>query len=181
MHAQATNKVLTSLDNMPPGAAIITRRAVACALVSDIMNFFGEMRICVTGRSMLPFVRPGDILLVRKQELEQLIPGDIVLFAQNEQLLTHRVVGDDRWRETPFLVTRGDALVAKDPPVFAYQLLGRVAAIFRGRLRIDPRARRSWRCQLLAALLRHSDFLGRLAKWVLSRRLGLPKGAACQT
>jgi hypothetical protein len=159
----------------------MARRAVARGLVSDIMNFFGEMRICVTGRSMLPSVRPGDILLVRNQELEQIVPGDIVLFAQNEQLLTHRVVGDNRWGETSFLVTRGDALLANDPPVFTHQLLGRVAAIFRDGLRIDPRAGRSRRCQLAAALLARSEFLARFVKWILSRRQGLHTGAACQT
>jgi len=79
---------------------------------------------------MLPSVWPGDLLLIRRQEMEQIYPGDIVLFARHGRLIVHRVVLKTDDSETPSLVTRGDALPSQDSAISPDELLGKSLASF---------------------------------------------------
>ncbi len=62
------------------------------ALFLDVLASFGEARLAVTGLSMLPAVWPGDILTVRRHRIEEIEPGDLVLYSRNGQFTMHRVV-----------------------------------------------------------------------------------------
>src|SRR5213594_1846470 len=122
-----------------------SREAVKCQLAAEALRSFGEVRLRVTGTSMLPSVRPGDVLFVRRQDAMEALPGDIILFARDEgRLFAHRVVQKLNRRGELLWITRGDSLPQKDPPVSRQELLGRVTAILRGESPIDPRAGLGW-------------------------------------
>jgi signal peptidase len=145
-------------------------------LAIEVLQSFGQIRLAVTGTSMLPSIWPGDILEVRRQAAQEILPGDVVLAKWDGGFMAHRVVecragpplrnsssqsgrhsqqvrATARHGETPFLLTRGDRLKTSDPPIAAYDLLGRVTSLERrGRL-VDPRL----------------TVRRRLAAWVLSR------------
>jgi hypothetical protein len=132
-----------------------SRAAVKCDLAAAVIRSSGELRLKVTGSSMLPSIWPGDILTIRRQNLDQIGPGEIVLVARDGGLCAHRVLA----KSGPLLTTRGDALPCADPPVPFDQVLGRVTSILRGRTRISPRPSVNIRHRLLSSLLRRSNTL----------------------
>jgi signal peptidase len=152
---------------------------VGCQLIADLLRLYGSARVQVTGSSMLPYLFPGDTLIVQRQELQHVVPGDIVLFEQRDRLVTHRVVGGKFQEDTPYLSTRGDSLSRNDSPVFADQLRGRVIAIVRGSVHISPQAT-LWG-ELTSVILRHSYFLKRCLLCLLSRTRYLREGSECRT
>jgi hypothetical protein len=84
-----------------------------CDLAADVICRFGTLRLRVNGFSMLPSMWPGDIACVSSVDRDAYRLGDVVLYARNGRLFVHRLV--EMAGETA--VTRGDALLDRDPPV----------------------------------------------------------------
>jgi hypothetical protein len=110
------------------------RDAVKRGLVAEVIRSFGQVRIKVTGTSMLPAVLPGDILTVVRRDCAELLPGQIVLCYRDEQLIAHRLTGKagDRF------FTRGDSLCHHDRPFREEEVLGQVVSVLRDGRCIDP-------------------------------------------
>jgi len=132
----------------------------ACGLAEEIVRAFGEVRLRVFGTSMAPSILPGDLILIRRASLQEISPGDVVLFLQKGRLFVHRVV--DRKvaatagrPEESCLITRGDRLRHEDPPVSSSELLGRVVSIERDTRKVELIAHGSNR--LIVRLLQSSD------------------------
>jgi len=98
----------------------------------------GRLRLRVTGTSMLPAIRPGDVLRVERCDAASLSPGEVVLFQRGERLFAHRAV-----RRGHALALRGDTLDRDDAAVEGAQVLGKVVAIERRGREIAPGASRS--------------------------------------
>jgi hypothetical protein len=113
-------------------------------LFVEVLRSFGEARLAVTGTSMLPSVRPGDVLEVHRESVAEVMPGEVVLFEREGRTL---------------LLTRGDRLKDSDPPVSPEEVLGRVTAIVRGRRRISTRM--TWQRRIACWALRRSDYAAR--------------------
>ncbi len=99
----------------------------------------------VFGTSMVPSILPGDFVSIHRAGLNDISPGEIILFRQMDRLFVHRVV--DRkimaaaaGTEGPCLITRGDRLRHNDPPVSSSELLGRVISIQRGSRKVEMHA-----------------------------------------
>jgi len=110
---------------------------LASGLAEEVVLTFGELRLRVFGTSMVPSILPGDFVSIHRAGLNEISPGEIVLFRQLDRLFVHRVV--DRkimaaaaGAEGPCLITRGDRLRHNDLPVSSSELLGRVISIQRG-------------------------------------------------
>jgi signal peptidase I len=112
--------------------------AVKCELAADVLRSYGTLQLQVTGRSMFPAVRPGDVLVVNRIRGSAVAQGDIVVFARNRMLLAHRVVASNGPAGS-WLLTQGDATPAPDAPVHENEVLGKVATIVRGGKHILPR------------------------------------------
>ena len=103
------------------------------ALGAELIRESGGMRFRAHGRSMAPFIRDGDVLVVERAAPDSLRVGHVVLFqTEAGALYAHRVFRrefrDGTWRWT----ARGDALAAADPSFTAEQIIGRVTSIERG-------------------------------------------------
>jgi signal peptidase I len=133
---------------------------MGCALAEEVVRVFGEVRLRVFGTSMAPSLLPGDLVSIQRASIEDVSPGEIVLFLQKGRLFVHRVVqrnapdagmgfGESR------LITRGDRLLHEDPPVSASELLGRVVGIERDNRKIELPAHGS--NPLMARALQSSD------------------------
>lgn len=87
--------------------------------------------VVVRGRSMVPFLRRGDILALERAG-DQLRPGDIVVFRQRAtgagRFVVHRVVG--RQPSPGGVVTQGDNVDLPDGEVPLNDIVGRVRARF---------------------------------------------------
>jgi hypothetical protein len=135
----------------------------------------GAVWLRVSGKSMVPWVRPGDILFVRRAVFQHVSPGQVVLVLSRRQLVVHRVIGRCRAASGPALLTKGDAVADADPRVSPAELLGRVEWIERGgrRINLESLAQRA-----LGWLLARASFLSRFCYPAagLARRLLLGFG-----
>ncbi len=146
--------------NLKPGRA----SALGCELTADVVRNFGEVRLKVTGASMLPYVWPGDVVTVQRRDAADLRPGQIVLYGRRGKLIAHRVksiAGD-------YLITQGDSLPHCDSPVSASEVIGQLVGILRNGRRISPEPL-FWQ-RAISPILRHSDFCTRMTLR-LGRRL----------
>jgi hypothetical protein len=155
------------------------RNVAACQLVSEVLQLSGSVRIRVLGDSMFPSILPGDTLVVERQEITEMVPGDIVLFARNGRLFAHRMVSQKMRTDHPFVVTCGDSRLDHDAPVFPHEVLGCVTSIARGARRISPRVTR-WK-KRVSWLGRRSDFLKRCLLWLTCRIHSLRDVTECRT
>jgi MoaA/NifB/PqqE/SkfB family radical SAM enzyme len=57
--------------------------ALKCDLAAEVLRPSGQLRLRVSGASMLPALWPGYILTIHRQDPAQLRPGDLVLAARN--------------------------------------------------------------------------------------------------
>jgi signal peptidase I len=132
------------------------RSATGCQLIADVVHSFGEVRLKVTGSSMIPAIWPGDVVVVSQFDVAELQAGQIVLFKREERLLAHRIVSI----HGNSFITRGDTLCNYDPPVGKSQIVGRVVSIVgNGRCVHLSRSK----CQrVFSEILRRSNFCMRM-------------------
>jgi hypothetical protein len=122
----------------------------ATALAADSLARSGRLRLRVTGTSMLPALRPGDVL--EFQPLATIAePGEIVLYRRGAGLVVHRVLS----RTDSGLTTQGDSLAAPDAPVAHVDVLGRVVGLRRANKAVSSR--------------RHIRSGSRLTRWMFRR------------
>jgi hypothetical protein len=122
-----------------PVAAATRLEKVAPDLVSQMLRRCGRARLRVAGTSMLPAIRPSDVLLVRTADITVVTPGDVVLFEAGQRLFAHRVIRTASRGGRPVLITRGDMHWDDDAVVSAAQLLGRVEGQLRNGAAMAPR------------------------------------------
>jgi signal peptidase len=134
-----------------------TRGAIGCELAAEVNRRFGSLQLLVSGSSMVPAVRPRDVLHVRHSEVADLSKGDIVVFRRAGQLIAHRAVRAPGKSGKGFLITRGDRVPRKDAPILGSELLGRVVAIERNGVRTNPRSRFDRSQRAMGRLLSFSD------------------------
>jgi signal peptidase I len=103
----------------------------ALALFEDILENGLSLRVRVTGLSMTPFLRGGEILTIKKEPHHVLRKGDLIFFKSSQGIpLLHRII---QKRESPdekiTFRTKGDGLIAFDEPVEYHRVLGKVSRI----------------------------------------------------
>jgi hypothetical protein len=117
------------------------------ALGAQSLRRGNALRLRARGGSMLPFLRDGDVLVVRPAAAAEVRVGDVICYEPPAGgLCLHRVIA----RRDSSLVARGDALAYVDI-VPETAVLGVLAARERGgrRVALDTRAAR-WRGRVIA-------------------------------
>lgn len=150
-------------DDMTQSHRIGASNVSACSLVAEAVRKAGSVRLRVSGTSMVPAMRPGDLVTVERATVNEIAPGEIVVFARSGRLVAHRVASivtskarDDNPRQ-PLLETRGDRARRMDPMVSSSELLGRITQIERGSRPVQLRARLTTKEQVISRILRVSD------------------------
>jgi len=101
-------------------------------ILRDLLNNDISVRIRVTGQSMGPFLKGGEIVLIRQTSPNLLHQGDIILYTdQDEYPILHRIIrkrsiSGDRIH----FQTKGDANIIPDQFIGPLQILGRIEQIF---------------------------------------------------
>lgn len=144
--------------------AITDRQAAGHTLATEVLRTAGELRLCVTGTSMLPAIWPGDVVRIEAAATAE--PGEVLLFRRNERLFLHRVVSRDGRK----LITQGDTHKVPDPAVQPHEVLGKAIDIERGTGLSQLGPTRGLR-RGLAVALRWSP-LRRAACWASTRTRG---------
>lgn len=99
-------------------------------LFEDILNGKLSLRVKVTGRSMSPFLRGGEILTIKKVLYTSLKKGDLIFFKNRHGFpLLHRIIKKGLNNGTNSVQTKGDALMAFDESVCEHEVLGKVCMV----------------------------------------------------
>jgi signal peptidase I len=100
-------------------------------LFRDILADGLSLRVKVTGRSMAPFLRGGEVVTIEKVPREDLRVGDLIFVdGKTGMPLLHRLVRKKRTGVDKYVFqTRGDAVKTLDRPVGHDEVLGRVCRI----------------------------------------------------
>lgn len=99
-------------------------------LLEDVLSAGTEVKVQVSGRSMAPAIRDGDVVVIRKIRSRQLRPGDLILFKSSlGALVLHRILKLGTIGGTAAFHTKGDGQHAYDGWVSRAGVLGRVVRI----------------------------------------------------
>lgn len=124
----------SSLGAMTPALSSLERQG----LFEDLLSRGVLLRIRVTGRSMVPLLRGGEILTIRRTSESSLSKGDLVFFKNRDgHPVIHRIVKKYTHNGVLTFQTRGDALIGFDGPVREEHILGKVCRVERGRRHIN--------------------------------------------
>ncbi|HUC55184.1 MAG TPA: signal peptidase I [Candidatus Cybelea sp.] len=104
--------------------------------ITDALGQRGRVLLKAYGSSMQPWVRPGDIAIVRQVTTENVRRGDVILFRRHNQLFVHRIVDERVMLGVRQVSAKGDAHPESDGWLETDELLGRVVFIFRGSKRL---------------------------------------------
>ena len=96
-------------------------------LVADRLEKEGEAILRVTGESMSPQIRINDFVKIKNVPFQDITCGDIVVFQQGNEYITHRYL---EIKESQLLM-RGDKRVLPDPLIHKNQFTGMVVEIKR--------------------------------------------------
>ena len=90
------------------------------------IGIFGVQPAIVTGDSMVPALREGDLIVVKPVTPDEIEVGDLIRYENQGLFIVHRVVEIEQSGDSIVLVTRGDSNASTDPPVVADQVVGKV-------------------------------------------------------
>jgi len=101
-------------------------------MIREILEKKPFYKLKVYGGSMLPLLRHGEEIIIRKIAVEHLRIGDVVFCQHKDQFLAHRVVlkMSEKGKNTA-VVTKGDTLTYLDPVSTEEQVVGLVTATVR--------------------------------------------------
>ncbi|HEY2460910.1 MAG TPA: signal peptidase I [Candidatus Acidoferrum sp.] len=129
------------------------RRSGDATRIAAALAERGRISLRVRGNSMLPWLRPGDIVVVKRAELNSVERGDVVLFRAENRTIVHRIVATHGSQESAKLFVKGDACADADGFIASRHLLGRMVRLYRGGRRIDFQSPRRMAFAKLIALL----------------------------
>lgn len=70
--------------------------------------------------SMLPSIKPGELIHIAPVQHDRLTSGDVVVFRSNDVFVAHRLV----WRKGFMARTKGDNNAYCDPPISVFDIVG---------------------------------------------------------
>src|ERR1700722_680045 len=71
------------------------RRKADAERIAEELKKRGHTSVHVRGTGMLPLVRPGDVALIRRDKLENMRSGDVVLMQRGDHLIAKRIGEDE--------------------------------------------------------------------------------------
>ena len=118
-----------SCDMRPPPQRFESYEGPLCERLVEALLLDGlSVEIRVSGSSMSPFIRPGDLVVLEPPGAQTLGVGDVLAFLRAPgRLAIHRVVG---WSGGA-LVLRGDGARMADGPIERSAIVGRVRQVRR--------------------------------------------------
>lgn len=86
------------------------------------------IRVNLGGRSMLPFLKAGDMATVVPVDASVLEVGDIVMFQVPAKMIAHRIIRIQKNEAAYTIITKGDSSKHPDAPLTAGDILGKLIA-----------------------------------------------------
>jgi hypothetical protein len=168
------------------------RRKADAERIADELKKRGRTSVHVRGTSLLPLVRPGDVALIRRDKLENMRSGDVVLMQRGDHLIAKRIGGDEdagagilgeepvgsgaESRETSGLGRELGQRPGENPGAQP-ELLGKIVRVRREKEKIEPGAKKTPVETVASVVLRPA----RWAKKKLHQNVGEPEGTDRET
>jgi hypothetical protein len=130
------------------------RRAADANRIADALKRRGRISMYVQGTGMLPLVRPGDVALIRRDKLENMRSGDVVLFQRGNHLLAKRLGEDDEVVVDPDVTMDGEDYESSSNPADEQECLGQIVRLHRKAEEIDLTVKETPITALVAKVLR---------------------------
>lgn len=92
-------------------------------------GLFGVRPTLISGISMEPAIKPGDIVITREVTASEIKLGDVVLFSDGARSILHRVVEIQIEDGDSVFFTQGDNVAKRDEPWQAHQLKGKLVMV----------------------------------------------------
>ena len=166
---RAQENILMSKWNTRTNAADLKLR-----LAAEILRARSPIEVRASGISMLPSIRPGDVLAVENCDPSEVRAGDIIRFMRNGRFVIHRVLSVARDSGNICWTTRGDSLTREDSPVSEKYFVGRVCSIRRKDRWVPTPAHPSrtaqWVGRTLHALGSLQEYRSRVRLFLFKRR-----------
>ena len=93
----------------------------------ELLESNHSIKLRVGGFSMFPFLLPGDIVEIQKLALEELKPGNIIVFRRHTGWIAHRLIKTDDNK----LITKGDSCLSLDAAINPNDFIGKVISFER--------------------------------------------------
>ena len=115
------------------------RRKADAERIAEELKRRGRTEIHVRGTSMLPLVRPGDVALIRRDKLENMRCGDVVLMQRGEHLIAKRIGEDENGAGISREGMAGAGVGSQDVsgPNAEQELLGKIVGVRREKEKIE--------------------------------------------
>jgi signal peptidase I len=111
---------------------LIPQDSIASA-VFDIWQEVGkESRLKVSGWSMSPLIKNGDLVIIRHAK-DSVGVGSIIAYRKAQQIITHRVIQVHKEYDKTTFITKGDFNLHSDTPVSEEEVIGKVIAVEKGK------------------------------------------------
>ena len=85
-----------------------------------VYNIVKYRTYIIVSPSMKPAINPGDLIFVRKVDVDKIKEGDIITFKNEDMVATHRVVKVDK----NTITTKGDSNNTEDYPTDKKEIIG---------------------------------------------------------
>lgn len=100
-------------------------------LIKESIGKNGCIWMKLVGKSMLPILKSGTSIAVRKAEIKDIHIGDIVLFKKGDISIAHRVIKKVKSDGRIFLRAKSDISFSPEPLISDEELIGKVVAFKR--------------------------------------------------
>jgi signal peptidase len=117
-------ETLTKEGQLTTGWVMVMGLAVALLWFNS--GLFGFQPTLVSGVSMSPALKAGDIVITKDVAADEIEVGDIIRFQKRDSFIIHRVISIEYESGRYYFTTQGDANNVEDPPVLEGQLGGKV-------------------------------------------------------
>jgi signal peptidase I len=152
-----------------PGKELNNDQADFLKLSQRLLNRGALLRFQAQGRSMYPFIKHGDIIVIEPRNGSYVSMGDVIFYRRSDGSTTaHRLVKINDRKDNMVLLTKGDALKYTDAPITPAQVMGQVIMIEgRGRkLKLNGWAGRIFSRLIAWSARRHYPNQRRLVRYI---------------
>ncbi len=130
------------------------RRSADANRIADALKRRGRISMYVQGTGMLPLVRPGDVALIRRDKLENMRSGDVVLFQRGNHLLAKRLGEDEDVAAGREMAVDGEDRENASNPTDEQECLGQIVLLRRAAEEIDLTVKETPIAALVSKVLR---------------------------
>lgn len=110
-----------------------------------------SVQTVVSGYSMFPFLRKGDLLTVEPVPMETIKRGDVVVFERQNTWIAHRVIRIRQNENNQILISKGDTNFVQDEKVSSENYIGVVFSFERNvkKIKTDTIVKKIWTLLIL--------------------------------